>query len=56
MVIVVTENTQNNFEVVEVRNAVTGRNARFDVILTSVTKIEQVFFFANCFVMSHLLT
>ena len=52
MVIVVTENPQSHciiqvkspFSVVEVSNAVNFlRNARFDVILTSVTIIEQVF-------------
>ena len=44
------------FLVVEVGNTVTfWRYARFDVILTSVTIIKQVCF-ANCFVMSHLLT
>ena len=52
MVIVVTENTKNNcfiqvkfpFSVVEVSNTVTFNiNARFDVILTSVTIIKQGF-------------
>ena len=64
MVIVVTENTKNNcfiqeqapFLVVEVSNAVIfGRNARFDVILTSDTIIEQDFF-RELFCLSHLLT
>ena len=52
MVIVVRENTKNNyfiqvkppFLVVEFSNTVTFcRNARFDVIFTSVTIIKQVF-------------
>ena len=52
MVIVVTKNTKNNyfiqvkpiFSVIEFRNTVTFlRNARFDVIVTSFTKIKQVF-------------
>ena len=64
MVIVVTEKNQKRsfysskppFLVVEISNTVTiRRNARFDVILTSVTIIKQIFF-VNCLVMSHLLT
>ena len=52
MVIVVTENTKNSlliqvkplFSVVEFSNIVTfWRNARFNVILTSVTIIKRVF-------------
>ena len=46
----------NPFLVVEFSNTVTfRRNARFDVILTSVTIIKQVFL-RKFFVMSHLLT
>ena len=64
MVIVVTEKHQkllfysrkNPFLDVEFSDTVTfGRNARFDVILTSVSIIKQIFF-VNFLVMSHLLT
>ena len=64
MVIVVTEKHQKQlfiqvkllFSAVESSNTVIFlRNARFDVILTSVTIIKQVFL-CKFFIMSHLLT